>query len=65
VADLDTSTIEELPDVRDLLNDIKTTTRVITGLAVMVARIAGLDISSVVYNELPRRLAKHVPMAEA
>jgi hypothetical protein len=65
VADLDTSTIEQLPNVRDLLNDIKTTTRVIAGLAVTVARIAGLDISSVVDNELPRRLAKHVPMAEA
>jgi hypothetical protein len=65
VADVDTSTIEQLPDARDLLNDIKITVRVVAGLAVTVARIAGLDICSVVDNELPCRLAKHVPMAEA
>ena len=61
VADVDTSMVEGRPDADDLVADIKTTIRVVAGLAVTVARVAGLDVRTVVDDDLPHRLGNHVP----
>ena len=64
MGELDTQVLEARPECLDLLADLRTAERVVAGLVAAVARIAGLDITTVVDETLPSRLAKHVPGAE-
>jgi hypothetical protein len=64
VLELDTQPLEERPECADLQDDLNVTVRVVAGLAATVAKIAGLDMATVVDDSLPSRLAKHAAGTE-